>query len=248
MIPYERQEKIIDALSKVDLLKIEELQKLLPEISNSTLRRDLKELEKNGKVNLLTGGAVKMCSTTMELPITAKANLNFIQKDKIAEIAANMIQDGDVIYLDSGSTCTTLLMKILDKNISILTTNTDVFGIKNEIKADITILGGKFNPVISSVSGPLTDDNILTFNFQKAFIGANGIDVEKGVTTPNLVEASKKKQILKNSKEAFLLCDSTKFHKIAAVKAFNLNEVTLISDQYDEKIGEHTKLITAIQK
>jgi DeoR family fructose operon transcriptional repressor len=63
MIPYERQEKILEALAQDELLKIEQLQSILPTVSISTLRRDLKELEKSGRVELLAGGAVKICST-----------------------------------------------------------------------------------------------------------------------------------------------------------------------------------------
>lgn len=243
MIPYERQEKILAALNQEEIIKIEKLQEILPEVSVSTLRRDLKELEKTGKVESLAGGAVKMSSVTTELPISAKQSLQLSEKEKIAELAAELINDGDVIYLDSGSTCTALLNKILNKKISIITTNTSIFTIHQETQAEVILLGGRYNPVISSLNGPLTDDNIQTFNFQKAFLGANGVDSEKGVSTPNLVEANKKREIIKNSSKSYLLCDSSKFRKVSAVKAFGLEEVTLISDRYDEKLAEVTRII-----
>ena len=69
MIPYERQEKILEALAQDELLKIEQLQSILPTVSISTLRRDLKELEKSGRVELLAGGAVKICSTASEMQL-----------------------------------------------------------------------------------------------------------------------------------------------------------------------------------
>lgn len=244
MIPYERQEKILEVLSHEELMKIEELQKVIPNISISTLRRDLKELEKSSKVVMLTGGAVKISSTTVELPISAKNSLQTKEKEIIADLAANQINDGDVIYLDSGSTCTALLKRILNKKISIFTTNANILGITSEIQAEITILGGRYNPIISSINGPLTDNNIQCFNFEKSFLGANGVDVFKGVSTPNLVEANKKRQVLKNSKKIFLLCDSSKFNKTSAIKAFKLDKVTLITDKYDERMAEVTKMIT----
>lgn len=244
MIPYERQEKILEVLSHEELMKIEELQKVIPNISISTLRRDLKELEKSSKVVMLTGGAVKISSTTVELPISAKNSLQTKEKEIIADLAANQINDGDVIYLDSGSTCTALLKRILNKKISIFTTNANILGITSEIQAEITILGGRYNPIISSINGPLTDNNIQCFNFEKSFLGANGVDVFKGVSTPNLVEANKKRQVLKNSKKIFLLCDSSKFNKTSAIKAFELDKVTLITDKYDERMAEVTKMIT----
>jgi len=244
MIPYERQEKILEALSLEEIIKIDELQSILPEVSISTLRRDLKELEKVGRIEMLAGGAFKISSTTSELPISAKTTLYSKEKEKIAALAAELINDGDVIYLDSGSTCTALMNKILDKKITIVTTNTSIFSIQNETQAEILLLGGRYNPVISSLNGPLTDSNIQTFNFQKAFLGANGIDFDKGVSTPNLVEANKKREILKNASIAYLLCDSSKFNKVSAVKAFGAEEVTIISDAFDERIGEITEIIS----
>ncbi|GAA0341938.1 DeoR family transcriptional regulator [Oceanobacillus oncorhynchi subsp. incaldanensis] len=243
MIPYERQEKILEKLSKEEILKIEELHRLLPNVSISTLRRDLKELEKRGKVVMLTGGAVKVSSPTVELSITAKQSLHSKEKEAIAELAARLINDGDVIYLDSGSTCTALLNKILDKKISIITTNASVLGISQEIQAEIIVLGGRYNPNISSLNGPLADNNIQNFYFDKSFIGANGIDLFKGASTPNLVEANKKKHVIHNSKKNFLLCDDSKFHVNSTVKAFDLNEVTIISNKYDKEIANVTELI-----
>ncbi|EAF7771983.1 DeoR/GlpR transcriptional regulator, partial [Listeria monocytogenes] len=177
------------------------------------------------------------------LPISAKSMLQTKEKEIIANLAAAEINEGDVIYLDSGSTCTALLNKILNKKINIFTTNTSIFNISTEIKAEITILGGRFSPLISSINGPLTDNNIRLFNFEKAFLGANGIDLAKGVSTPNLVEANKKKEILQASQKSYLLCDSSKIHKSSAVKAFELNQVTLITDRYDANIAKLTGLI-----
>lgn len=243
MVPYERQEKIIDNLHTKDILKIEELHQLIPEISISTLRRDLKELEKNGKIVMLTGGAVKIASSAVELSITAKQALYAKEKEKIADLAVRFINDGEVIYLDSGTTCTALLNKIIHKEITIITTNASVLGISKETNAEIIILGGKFNPTISSLNGPLTDDNIQQFYFDKAFLGANGIDASRGVSTPNLSEANKKKNIIKNSNKAYLLCDNSKFHINSAVKAFDLKDITLITDKFDPELSEITELI-----
>lgn len=81
MIPYERQEKILEVLSERELLRIEELQTVIPDTSMSTLRRDLKELSKTNKVQLLTGGAVKIYSTISELPIVTKAVLQTKEKN-----------------------------------------------------------------------------------------------------------------------------------------------------------------------
>lgn len=244
MIPYIRQEKIIEILESRELIRIEELQKLIPEVSISTLRRDLKELEGLNKVQTLSGGAVKISSSVSELPMATKASLQMKEKRYIAELAAREIAAGETVYLDSGSTCTTLLRELLKKKIRIITTNTDVLRLTGEFEAEVTILGGTYDPKISSLSGPLAEANIQKYVFDKAFLGANGIDLKFGVTTPNLVEAIKKKTVIDHAKKAFLLCDSSKFHKTSAVKSFELNEVILITDKADSDLDKEMTIIS----
>lgn len=243
MIPYERHEKILATLEKETIVKIEDLHSKVPQISISTLRRDLKELEKNGKVTLLAGGAVKSTAQTMALSITTKKSLHSKEKQYIAEIASDIVEDGDVIYVDSGTTCTALLHELINRKVTIITTNPSVYGFSEQMKAEVIMLGGKLNSKISSLNGPLTDENIKMFYFNKSFLGANGIDVKRGVSTPNLVEATKKKTVIKQSEQSFLLCDSSKFHVNSAVKSFDIRDVTIISEKSDELILEKTKLI-----
>ena len=245
MIPYERQQKILSLLKDTELVKFDEIQAVFPKVSSSTLRRDLKELEKNNKVEYLSGGAVKLMSTVGEIPITTRNTLYQEEKEKIASLAAKEIQDGDVIYLDSGSTCSLLFEKILAKRITIYTTNTDIFSIKGEILAEIIMLGGQFNPINSSVSGALTEVNLRDIYFSKSFLGVNGIDEKFGVTTPTIVEATKKRLVKEHSDNVFLLCDSSKFHKLSNVKAFALQDITVVSDRFDERISKLVPLVAA---
>lgn len=244
MIPYERQQKILSILENKELVKIDELQEIFIDISVSTLRRDLKELDKNRKVELLSGGAVKKISTIREIPITTRSTLHSEQKEKIASIAAELIDDGDTIYLDSGSTCSMLFRMILGKRIKIYTSNTDIFSVSGDIAAEIIILGGKFNPINSSVTGPFTDELLRNLYFNKSFIGANGIDEKLGVTTPTMEEANKKRIVKQHSEQGYLVCDSSKFHSLSNIKAFDLDDVIIISDKTDEKISESVSIIT----
>ncbi|NQP33578.1 DeoR/GlpR transcriptional regulator [Streptococcus suis] len=244
MIPYERQQKILELLKHTDILKIEELQKQFPTISDSTLRRDLKELEKKRKIDYLSGGAIKLVSTTGEIPISQRITLHSQEKDILAELATQFVETGDVIYLDSGSSCTSLFKQIMYQKITIYTTNTDIFSvITEEALAEVIVLGGQFNVMTSSISGPLTEENLKNLYFTKAFLGVNGIDEKYGVTTPTLVEATKKRLVKEHSDNVYLLSDSSKFHNLSNVKAFDLKDVTVISDRYDEKLGKSIPLV-----
>lgn len=246
MIPYERQQKILSIIENRELVKIDELQKIFTNVSISTLRRDLKELEKNRKIESLSGGAVKKVSTVGEIPITTRSTLHSKEKEKIATIAAGLIHDGDIIYLDSGSTCSILFKKILGKKITIYTSNTDILSIGGDIAAEIIILGGKFSPINSSITGSLTEHLLRNLYFNKSFLGANGIDEKLGVMTPKIEEANKKRLVKEHSDQVYLVCDSSKFHNLSNVKAFDLDDVIIISDKIDEKLNESVSLITEL--
>lgn len=143
MIPYERQQKILELLKDTEILKIEALQRHFPMISDSTLRRDLKELEKKRRIDYLSGGAVKAVSTMGEIPISQRHTLHSQEKDIVADLAAQLVETGDVIYLDSGSSCTSLFKRIMNQKITIYTTNTDIFSVITEgLQAEIVVLGG----------------------------------------------------------------------------------------------------------
>lgn len=246
MIPYERQQKILSIIAESDLVKIEDLQDIFKDISKSTLRRDLKELEKNRKIEFLSGGGVKKISTIGEIPIITKTMLQNDKKEKIALLAEELICDGDTIYLDSGTTCTLILEKILNKHITIYTSNTDVFFIRREVNAEIFVLGGKFNPMTSSLSGSFTEESLKNLYFNKSFLGANGIDERLGVTTPTIEEATKKRLVKEHSDQIYLVCDSSKFHNLSNVKAFDLEDLIIISDANDNKINEKVSIITEL--
>lgn len=243
MIPYLRKEKILELLQGQEVLTIEELKKAIEGISNSTLRRDLKMLEEEGKILLLGGGAVKLRSISSELPVSTKKTIHKKSKDLIARTAAELIHDGDIIYLDSGTTCSALMEVISRRKITIVTSNTAILQAPETFECHIIFLGGELNSSLSSVNGSLTSENISLFNFDKAFLGANGVDVEKGITTPTLMEAMKKKKAAEQAKEVYVLCDSSKFGKYSMTKALNINQCTIISEASDELLKAATNLV-----
>lgn len=243
MIPYERQERILQILKEQKMMKINDLHVLLPNVSMSTLRRDIKELESSNKIKTLSGGAIKHQTKSTEIPISTKSTLNVKEKEYIAKLAVKQVNEFETVYVDSGSTCTFLLEELVKKNVNIITTNTNILTLTNDIYANITLIGGEYNKKISSLSGPLTEENLKKYIFDKAFIGANGIDKKFGVTTPSIQESSKKKVIFNQSKDSYFLCDSSKYHSSSNVKVANLNEIKIISDKYDEEIAEQAMII-----
>lgn len=245
MIPYERQERILEILKEKKLVKIDELSEILNDVSVSTLRRDIKELEKNGKVESMYGGAVKYLLNTDELPIAKKSLIHMKEKEVIANLAADLVHDGETVYIDSGSTATLLMDKLIRKDITIYTTNTSIFTkVLEDMKAEVIILSGTFNSVTSSLSGPFTELSLQNIYFDQAFLGVNGVDIVTGASTPNISEAVKKKLVRDHSRHTYLLCDSSKFGLTANVKAFDINGITIISDKKDEDLAEVAEFVT----
>lgn len=245
MIPYERQERILEILKEKKLVKIDELSEILNDVSVSTLRRDIKELEKNGKVESMYGGAVKYLLNTDELPIAKKSLIHMKEKEVIADLAADLVHDGETVYIDSGSTATLLMDKLIRKDIIIYTTNTSIFTkVLEDMKAEVIILSGTFNSVTSSLSGPFTELSLQNIYFDQAFLGVNGVDIVTGASTPNISEAVKKKLVRDHSRHTYLLCDSSKFGLTANVKAFDINGITIISDKKDEDLAEVAEFVT----
>lgn len=244
MIPYERQERIVECLQKSGLARISELQEELPGVSISTLRRDLKELEALGKVEHLSGGAVRLLSAVHEVSISTRSGLHGSEKEQIAQVALRFVEDGDTLYLDSGSTCTALLRLLLDRDVTIYTTDASACLIKSETRAQLIVVGGEFNYVNSSFCGSMTESILRDLYFDKAFIGTNAIDEDRGVMTPSYVEAAKKRIVRENSNKAYVLCDSSKFHQFSNVRAFGFDGVSIIAESYDEKIAQCARLIT----
>ncbi|MBY4798369.1 DeoR/GlpR family DNA-binding transcription regulator [Collinsella sp. AGMB00827] len=246
MIPYERRELVIEQLHEADLLHLDDLQELLPDVSVSTLRRDLKELEREGRVEILSGGGVKLKLRTVshERGIQVASALHAAEKEQIAKRASAEISDGDTVYVDSGSSGTMLLAQLLDRDVTIYTGNGSACWVTGDMRARIIVIGGSFNPHTSSMTGPIAEAILSEVYFDKAFLGVNAVSVERGVTNPSYDEASKKRIVRKNSNATYVLCDSSKFHQVSNVKVFDLEGLTLISDTFDARLSKAVRILT----
>ncbi|MEH7442681.1 DeoR/GlpR family DNA-binding transcription regulator [Bacillus sp. JJ1122] len=232
MIPYVRREKIMDELENKQIMYIEDFLKIFDGVSESTIRRDLKTLEDENYIVLLRGGAVKLKLDAYEIPVGTKKLLYKEDKEKIAKYAASLIEDEEVIYIDSGTTCSAMVKYIKAKGIRVVTSNIQVL---NEINGNgiesCIIVGGEVNKSLDSISGPLTDAALKSMNFDRSFLGTSGFGLEVGINTPDFREASKKTIANTNSRQCYVLADSSKFNKSTLCKAFELKDCTLITNK-----------------
>ena len=123
MIPFERRQQIIHLLDEKDFVTIEQLVSSVEGVSESTIRRDLKAMADEGLLVLMRGGVSKVKEVSRDTFIHSRMALNTDAKEKIARYASGLVRDGEVIYLDAGSTPLRMVKYIRDKNIKIVTTN-----------------------------------------------------------------------------------------------------------------------------
>lgn len=245
MIPYERRQIMLAEMERNELVNLDDFQRALPNISKSTIRRDLKTLENEGQIVLLRGGAAKMKTGSYDTPLNSRNLIHVKEKEAIARTAAELVKDGEAIYIDAGSTCLRMIAYLRGKDITIVTTNAIIFPEIVETDLKCTMVGGDILKSTASVVGPLTDKMLGSLFFDKAFIGTTGYDIQAGISTPDSREANKKSIVRANAKETYVLADTSKEGVQAMCRAFGLEECTLIVDRETDLLRENAKYIVA---
>ena len=245
MLTQERHKEILDLLNKKSVVTVSELSEMF-ETSESTIRRDLALLDKQKKLNKIFGGAqaIRQVSGALENEVSIRENVMRPQKDKIARYAAKLINDDDFVFIDSGTT-TSMMIDYIGPTKATFVTN----GIAHSLKLlrkglNAYLIGGRIKPVTESVVGAEGGNSLSGYNFTKAFLGANGIDLNAGFTTPDLEEAHIKRTAANNSYVSFVLADSSKFRKTTPITFANLNKCCIITDKAP---GNDWSDITAIK-
>lgn len=241
MLTEKRHEIILSLLNKKNFVSLKEILKATNS-SESTIRRDLKSLEIENKLKRVHGGAKSLSRNSIEASYNEKSSLNIDEKKSIALLASSLIEDGDCIYLDGGTT-TYSLIEFLSTKKDILVVTNGIHHINALLDNNIKcfMVGGNLKQSTRVVLGSEAINFLNKFRFDKAFLGTNGAHCELGFTTPDIEEASIKEAAIKLSKESFILCDSTKIDAVSFVKFADINQCTLISTS-NEKINKFKNL------
>ncbi len=201
--------------------------------SEETVRRDLKELESQGLLKRIHGGAYIENYYEKGVPITLRDNLFANEKERLAEfIVSNFIHKGDTIMLDSSTTCTTIAKQILALNsqVTIITNSLRIANLFDNITSNTKIicLGGVLDSKTSSFDGPTTIDGISHFIADKSFISSAAIDAQYGILDNTITGAATRKAFLTHSRQKFYVGDNTKFLASADIIISNLSELNHI--------------------
>ena len=221
----ERQNNILKILSAAGTISVNELADRL-KVSGVTIRQDLNLLEEEGFVKRVHGGVVLKDTDD----ITRRLTINYDQKLRIARWAANFVDSGDTILIESGST-NTILAKEVSKinNITVITLNVVIareFRKNNNI--NVILLGGNYQKESESLIGPLTKICLEHVNFKKAFIGVDGFTVDAGFTSKDMMRAEISSVIAERAETVFVLTDSSKFGRKELAKLFDIDQVDYV--------------------
>lgn len=224
----ERIEKILTLLDKEDRL----VTKDLPEIFNTTsvtIRKDLTLLEQRGLLKRTHGGAIKTKKLFPGLALNEKEKLNLEEKMRIAKKAAKLISEGDTIILDSGSTTSFIAKEIKHmKGITVITNAINIASLLLDSDIEVILIGGSLIKETSTMVGPLADDALRKISADKLFLGVDGIDLEVGLTTPNILEANTSRVMMEMSGEVILVVDASKFGRRSLGVISQVREVNSI--------------------
>lgn len=253
MFTEERLEQILNILNKNGRVKVKELSEKF-NVSEGMIRKDLQRLEGEGFLQRTYGGAILNREISKNSSITARMNVNLSSKELIAKKAFELIEDGDVIFLETSS-INFMLAKLIASSVRKITLITNMSMIPPLFNDNETVklicIGGVYDKKAGGVFGSEVINSISKYIFNKGFLGSSGVNlITNSVGTVTLEDGNVKEIIVSNSKEVFLLVEKEKFNVDSTYRFTTLTEFHAvitdsdISDEIRDKLKKLTvKLI-----
>jgi DeoR family fructose operon transcriptional repressor len=203
-----RKQSILQRLTDTGDADIKELATAL-QVSEITIRRDLNHLAAEGLLQRTHGGAIKVASPNPPFPFANKAAIHIKAKEAIARRAAATINDGDIVFLDCGSTVFHLCPFIKNKKIRVITNSLPVIHALQDSQVSMNLIGGEFDTERQAIHGKMAEYHIAKYRANMAFLGVDGISA-RGLFANSEKEATLTMALAAHSASACLLCDSSK--------------------------------------
>lgn len=212
MLNEERRRAILEILSRDGRVLVGDLAKQL-DTSQVTIRKDLDLLQAHGRIHRTHGGALPMYQGALEDPsLIEKAKLHRGMKQRVAIAAARMVQEGQVLILDSGTTTTAIARSLKHfQNLTIITNAVNIAVELSGTSIEVILTGGTLRKNSFSLVGPIAEETLHRLSADILFLGVDGFDVHHGLSTPNLLEAKVNHAMMEISKRSIAVCDSSKF-------------------------------------
>ncbi len=210
----ERHQQILNQLQQEGQVNVLDLCDKMS-VSSVTIRKDLKLLEDKGLLFRTHGGATAKNPYTTDRSVNEKEKIQATEKMRIGAAAASLLQPNDSILIASGTTVLAFARNIQAKaGLTVITPSLNVaLELNRYPEIEVMQLGGVLRKSSSSVTGPYAESILADFSCSKLFLGVDGIDLEFGLSTTNVMEAHLNRQMIKVSQKTIVLADSTKFGK-----------------------------------
>lgn len=233
MLTSDRRSRILDIAREKGSVRVVELTELF-NVSEVTIRHDLKDLADEGLLIRTHGGAMAQSQTPLDIEFSMRARHHREEKAQIGRVAARLCKPGETVLFDGGSTPLQVARNI--KNLDHATFITVSPGIaevlvSRNLNSAVYITAGELNRRTLAVEGPQVKTTLQGLNIDKVFLAIHGFDIEKGLTELTLSQAFTKKTLIEAGREAILVADSSKLGIIAFATVAPLSAIhTLVTD------------------
>ena len=247
MLTEQRQAEILRLLNQKGSVTLQELKEYF-DTSESTIRRDLTQLDQKGELVKVFGGAVKKENgiSIKEERVSLRMEINQEAKTKIGRYAASLIEPNDFVYLDAGTTTASMIPFLTEKSAVFVTNAISLALQLADNGFRVSLIGGELKATTQAIVGNEAYKVLQKYNFTKGFLGANGINPRVGYTTPDINEAAIKECALKHSGRPYILCDSSKFAQVNPVTFGEFFDATIITERYvDESYEKYSNIVIA---
>lgn len=247
MLPAQRRQRILEDIETQGAGTIAELSQKY-DVSEMTIRRDLKVLEEEEKVKRTHGGAIRWRTSVVEPRYAAKQELHAPQKACIARyVADQLVDNGDIIILEGGTTVTAMARYLTAKqDLTIVTHGLYTTNELQHLLPHTTVIctGGILRDVSFTFVGPVTERFFREFHANKLFLSATGLTLEAGFTDPSMLETQVKKAMIDAADQVIMLLDSSKFGVKSLTRVLHADGTDLLIT--DEGVTEPT--VQALQE
>lgn len=239
-IPADRQRQIHALLAKKGVVSVTEISKMLG-VSELTIRRDLDVLNRKGILERTHGGAVYNVCMSAEPLYSQKECLRKEEKEAIGLAATKLVEDGDALLINSGSTTLEVIRHLKGKRVRIITTNVGAIPEAIDSEMELILIGGLYRPRSNSLVGALATLSLHQVYGSKAFIGVDGVSVKYGLTTPILEEAEIAREMIERTPGPIIVvADHSKLGVVSNFITAPLDKVAVLVT--DEKIDNEYRL------
>ena len=235
-----RHKAIIEKINNEEQVKVQNLCDEL-DVSSVTIRKDLRLLEEKGFLYRIHGGATLNNPYAIDKHVNEKEKIHFSEKMKIGSEAAKMITQDDSILIASGTTVLCFAKCIVpNDSLTVITSALNVaLELNNHLEIDVIQLAGNLRKRSSSVTGMYAEKILSDFSCTKFFLGVDGIDLDFGFTTTNMMEAKLNREMMKISQKTIVLADASKFGKRGFGKICAIDQIDEVIT--DDRISDYTK-------